>query len=369
MKVPFLDLRVTDAAERAELLDAVARVLDHGRLVMGPEMEQFEQAIAADVGRRFALAVGSGTHALWLALKALRLAPGDEVITTSLSWIATANAIRLAGGTPIFADVGDDLNLNPASVARLITPRTRAIVPVHYTGKACDMATLGRLAEQHRLAIVEDTAQAYGATFGGRKVGSFGVAAAFSMNPMKVLAACGEAGAVVTDDPELYEQLVALRYNGCVNREVCIEASLNGRMDTMEAAILLKRMPRLPALIAARRRNAALYDQLLAGVVETPVRTSDREDVFYTYTIRADHRDELRAYLESQGVETKIQHQYLMPDQPAYQAGARGEFTHARALQRRFMCLPIHEKLTEEQVRYTAACIRAFCQKTKAIAA
>jgi dTDP-4-amino-4,6-dideoxygalactose transaminase len=369
MKVPCLDLRVTDPAERTELLDAVARVLDHGRLVMGPEMDQFEQAIAADVGRRFALAVGSGTHALWLALKALRLSPGDEVITTSLSWIATANAIRLAGGTPVFADVGDDLNLDPASVARLITPRTRAIVPVHYTGRACDMAALGHLAEQHRLAVVEDTAQAYGATFGGRKVGSFGAVAAFSMNPMKVLAACGEAGAVVTDDPALYEQLVALRYNGCVNREMCIEASLNGRMDTLEAAILLKRLPRLPTLIAARRRNAALYDQLLAGVVETPVRTSDREDVFYTYTIRTDRRDELRAYLESQGVETKIQHPYLMPDQPAYQPGVRGEFTHARALQRRFICLPIHEKLTGEQVRYTAACVRAFCRKTKGLAA
>lgn len=369
MKVPFLDLRIADTAERAELLEAVATVLDHGRLVMGPEMELFERALAADCGRRFALAVGSGTHALWLALKALRLAPGDEVITTALSWIATANAIKLAGGTPVFADVGDDLNLDPASVARLVTARTRAIVPVHYTGKICDMAALDHIARRHDLTIVEDAAQAYGAVYQGRKAGSFGRLAAFSMNPMKVLAACGEAGAVATDDPDLHERLVALRYNGCVNREMCVEASLNGRMDTLEAAILLKRLPRLPALVAARRRNAALYDRLLAGLVDTPPRTPDREDVFYTYTIRADRRDELRAHLEFHGVETKIQHPYLMPDQPAYRSGVRGEFARAHTLRQRFLCLPIHEKLTEEQIGHTAACIRDFYRASRSAAA
>jgi dTDP-4-amino-4,6-dideoxygalactose transaminase len=360
MKVPFLDLRVLDAAERAELLEAVSTVLDHGRLVMGPELEQLEAALAADCGRRYALAVGSGTHALWLALKALRLQPGDEVITTSLSWIATANAIALAGGTPVFADIGDDLNMDPASVARLISPRSRVILPVHYTGKACAMDALLELAQQHHLTLVEDAAQAYGATQGGRKVGSFGALAAFSMNPMKVLAACGEAGAVVTDDKATFERLEALRYNGCVNRELCIEPSLNGRMDTLEAAILLKRLKRLPALVAARRHNAARYDARLQGIVETPPISKNGEDVFYTYTIRADRRDDLRAHLAQHDVETKIQHPYLMPDQPAYKSNGRGEFTRARVLQQRVLCLPIHEKLTDAQVDYVADRVRAF---------
>ena len=363
MKVPFLDLRVTDPAERAELLDAVARVLDHGRLVMGPEVDELEARLAARCGRRHAVAVGSGTHALWLALKALQLQPGDEVITTALSWIATANAIALAGGTPVFADIGDDLNIDPASVRRMISPRTRAIVPVHYTGKMCRMDELQHIATTHGLTLIEDAAQAFGATFQGKTAGSFGRMAAFSMNPMKVLAGCGEAGAVVTDESELYERLVALRYNGCVNREVCIEPALNGRIDTLEAAILLRRLDHLPALLAARRRHAARYDGLLAGLVETPPLSTTGEDVFYTYTVRAENRDGLRAFLEQHGIETKIQHSLLMPDQPAYKDGVRGEFTHARKLQQRFVCLPIHEKLTDAQIDYTAGCIREFYRR------
>ncbi len=367
MKVPFLDLRVTDPEERAALLGAVARVLDHGRMVMGPEVEQLESRLAAACGRRHAVAVASGTHALWLALKTLGLRPGDEVITTSLSWIATANAIALAGGTPVFADVGDDLNLDPASVARLITPRTRALVPVHYTGKICGMDALTEIARAHGLAVVEDAAQAFGATQRGRMAGSFGRLAAFSMNPMKVLAGCGEAGAVVTDDPELHERLVALRYNGCVNRELCVEPALNGRIDTLEAALLLERLQRLPAVLAARRRHAARYDVLLRGLVDTPPVSADGEDVYYTYTIRADNRDDLRAFLEQHGVETKIQHSLLMPDQPAYKTGVRGEFTRARALQQRYLCLPVHEKLSAEHVDYVAARIRAFYAQAAAV--
>lgn len=363
MKVPFLDLRVVDATERAELLAAVARVLDHGRMVMGPEVDELEARLAVLCGRRHAVAVGSGTHALWLALKALQLKPGDEVITTALSWIATANAIALAGGTPVFADIGDDLNIDPASVRRMVSQHTRAIVPVHFTGKMCCMDELQQIASTHGLTLIEDAAQAFGATYRKKIAGSFGRMAAFSMNPMKVLAGCGEAGAVVTDDPELYERLVALRYNGCVNREVCIEPSLNGRIDTLEAAILLRRLDRLPALLAARRRNAARYDHLLAGVVDTPPPATEGEDVFYTYTIRADHRDELRSFLEERGIETKIQHALLMPEQMAYRAGARGEFTRARALQQRFMCLPIHEKVAEAQIDYVAACIREFVRR------
>jgi dTDP-4-amino-4,6-dideoxygalactose transaminase len=360
MKVPFLDLRVTDPAERAELLDAVATVLDHGRIVMGPEVERLESRLAVSCGRRYAVAVGSGTHALWLALKALDLKLGDEVITTSLSWIATANAIKLAGGTPVFADVGDDLNIDPASVARLITPQTRAIVPVHYTGRMCDMNSLLELAAKHNLTVIEDAAQAFGATYHGKTAGSYGMLAAFSMNPMKVLAGCGEAGAIVTDDDAIKERLVSLRYNGCVNRELCVDPALNGRIDTLEAAILLRRLDRLPALIAARRRNAAAYQQLLSPVVDTPPISPFGEDVFYTYTIRADRRDELKQHLESCGIETKIQHPYLMPEQPAYKPQARGEFTHAQTLKSRFLCLPIHEKLTRDQVEYVATQVQSF---------
>src|SRR5438093_3143193 len=192
-KIPFLDLRVTDDAERQELLGAVDTVLRHGRMVMGPEMQEFERQVAARVGRRFAVAVNSGTDALFLGLKALDIGPGDEVITTSLSWIATANAIALNGATPVFADIRDDLNIDPNSVRRLVTPRTKAILPVHYTGKVCEMSPLITLAAEHRLHLVDDGSQSFDARHQGRCSGSFGVLGCISLNPMKVFSACGEA--------------------------------------------------------------------------------------------------------------------------------------------------------------------------------
>ncbi len=364
-KVPFLDLRITDERERNDLLAAVETVFQHGRLVMGPEVEQLEKKVAEFCRRRFAVGVNSGTDALFLALKALRYGRGDEIITTSLSWIATANAIALTGATPVFADIRDDLNIDPASIARLITSRTRAILPVHYTGKICEMPEIMRLARQHNLSVIEDAAQAFGARLDDNAAGSFGQIACFSMNPMKVFAACGEAGMVVTDEPDLYERLQALRYNGTVNREVCIESCLNGRIDTLQAAILLRRLDRVEAVIARRWEIASWYDSLLEGIVQTPHPSPRQEDVYYTYTIQADRRDELKAYLESCGVETKIQHPILMPQQPAYEKGVRGEFANAQRLVKRILCIPAHEKLRREDIEYVANCIHAFYQDQK----
>src|SRR5438046_7178205 len=270
-RVPFLDLRVTDDAERQELLDAVDAVFRHGRIVMGPEMLELERQLAGRAGRRFAVAVNSGTDALFLGLKALGIGPGDEVITTSLSWIATANAIALNGATPIFADIRDDLNMDPDSVRRLITQRKKAILPVHYAGKVCEMSPLMKLAAEHRLHLVEDGSQSFDARHHGRCSGSFGVLGCISLNPMKVFAACGEAGVVVLDEEKFYERLIALRYNGTINRETCVEPSLNGRLDTLQAAILLRRLPRVESLVQRRRQNAAVYAEQLAGLVTLPI--------------------------------------------------------------------------------------------------
>lgn len=358
-QVPFLDLRIEDPEERRELNAAVDAVFAHGRLVMGPEVEQLERTVAEFCGRRYAVGVNSGTDALWLTMKTLGLGPGDEVITTALSWIATTNAIALTGATPVFADVGDDLNIDPASVRRLITRRTKAILPVHYTGRLCDMTALSAIAKERGLALVEDSAQAYGAERDGKRAGAFGDLACFSMNPMKVFAACGEAGMVVTDDEAQFEKLVALRYNGCVNRETCIEPSANGRIDTLQAAILLVRHRRLSALLARRAANAAYYDEALDGVVETPPAEAGRH-AYYTYTIQADRRDELKAFLETKGVETKIQHQLLMPEQPAYRNKARAETKNAKRVKQRILCIPAHEKLTAEDLDHVAEAIREF---------
>ena len=290
----------------------------------------------------------------------LDIGPGDEVITTALSWIATANAIALTGATPVFADIRDDLNIDPESVRRLISRNTKAIMPVHYTGKVCRMDELMSIAEANGLFVIEDASQAFGASNKGRKAGGFGIIACFSMNPMKILNACGEAGMVLTDRSDLYDRIVSLRYNGTVNREVCIEPSLNGRLDTLQAAILLRRLPKIPELVQKRREVARWYSELLDGVVETPKEMDGEDDVYYTYTIRADRRDDLKDFLEANGIEVKIQHPILMPEQPAYKDRTRGDFSNAKRLVERILCIPAHEKLSQPDIRYVSSCIRQF---------
>jgi dTDP-4-amino-4,6-dideoxygalactose transaminase len=358
-RVPFLDLRV-DSEERAELMAAVEEVLSHGRIVLGPEVQALEHELAERCGRRYAVGVNSGTDALYLGLRSFGIGPGDEVITTALSWVATANAIALTGATPVFADIGQDLNVDPAGIEALVNARTKAIMPVHYTGKICDMRSIAEVAERHGLLVIEDASQAFDAAYRGRKAGSFGEIGCFSMNPMKVFAACGEAGLVVTDSEEVYDRLIALRYNGAVDRDLCMTPSHNGRLDTLQAAILLKRLPRVERLIERRRRIAARYTMKLGGVVETPLESEGQRDVYYTYTIKAHRRDELKEFLEAAGVETKIQHRYLMPEQPAYRGAPRGELANAHRLVKQILCLPAHEKMTIDQVDYVADRIHEF---------
>lgn len=362
-KVPFLDLRIQDDTERRIILDAVEKVLLHGRLINGPEVDEIEHLIADYCGRKYAVGVNSGTDALFLGLKSLGIGTGTEVITTSLSWIATANAIALTGASPVFADIRDDLNIDPESVEKLITDRTKAILPVHYTGRICDMAALKRIAKKHDLLLVEDAAQSFGAEKYGKRAGSFGDIACLSMNSMKVYASCGEAGMILTDDDNIYERLIALRYNGTINKEVCIEMSLNARLHTIQAAILLERFKLVPAIIQKRREIASFYNELLEGVVETPKEREDEYHVYYTYTIQADRRDELKKYLESEGIEARIQHPILMPEQPAYKENTKSSFLNAKRLVWRILCIPANEKIAWEQVEYVSSRIRAFYEK------
>lgn len=359
-KVAFLDLRITEPDKRQELLNAIDAVFKHGIFVIGPEVKQFEERVAEIIGRKYAIGVNSGTDALFFALKSVGVGKGDEVITTSLSWIATANAISLTGATPVFADIGNDLNIDPDTVKKLITAKTKVLLPVHYTGKVCRMDPLLRIADDYGLIMIEDAAQAFNATYNNRKAGSFGVMGCFSMNPMKVLGALGEAGVVVTDRDDLHEKLIALRYNGTINKEVCIEPSLNGRLDTLQAAVLLKKLGDVESIIQKRRKNADYYNERLRGIVEIPIEKKEERDVYYTYTIKTGERDKLKEYLEKNGIETKIQHPYLMPDQPAYKEGAKKCCKNSEILVKKILCLPIHEKLSIEDIDYVIENIKSF---------
>ena len=361
MHIPLLDLSVKDAGLKSQLLEAVDRVLTHGRIVLGPEVEQFESKIAGICGTKFAVGVNSGTDALYLALRSLDVGPGDEVITTPLSWIATLNAITLCGATPVFVDINKDLNINADLIEEAISPRTKAILPVHFTGKPCDVTTIAQIAKSHSLFLVEDAAQAFGAHVNGTMAGSFGKVSCFSMNSMKVLNAYGEAGALVTDDAKLHEKLVMLRYAGTVNRDDCHYPSLNGHLDTIQAAMLLVNLQYYEEKIARRREWAEFYSQALGEVVVCPQEEAGYHSVYYTYTIVAERRDELKEYLESRGVETKIHHPILMPYHTAYRdILPKPHIPMAEYLVSRILSIPSHENLTLKEAEYVAKCIREF---------
>ena len=365
--VRYRDLAISDDGFRRRLVDAFERVLSHGQLIMGPEVDEFERTVATFCGTKYSIGVASGTSAIYLALKAFGVGQGDEVITTPMSWIATLNAIHATGATPVFADIRNDLNIDPDAVSAAITPRTRAILPVHYTGRICDMEPITDAARKHDLVVIEDAAQAMGATLpDGRRAGAFGHAGAFSLNPMKVLCGFGEAGAVVTNDAAALEKMEAYRYLGTVNKEVCIEPELNHKIDAIQAALLCESFREIDEGIAARKRVATTYSDALGDVVVCPdvPPEGDLGAIFFDYTIAAQHRDELHAHLSGLGVETKIRHPILMPDQPAYEHLDPADIPVARDLVGKILSLPCHEKLTDDDVQFVIEAVRAFYATT-----
>lgn len=360
MEIPYLNLSVQDDSRRRELLDAVETVLLHGRLILGPEVEELEQNIATLCGRRRAIGVSSGTGALWLALKALGVGPGDEVITTAMSWIATANAIAMVGAKPVFVDIGADLTMNYNCIEAAITEHTKAILPVHYTGKLCAMEEILTIAKKHNLKVVEDAAQAFGATRNGKVAGSFGTIACFSLNSMKVLNAYGEAGIIVLDDETIAEKLVSLRYNGTINRENCVTPSLNGRIDTLQAAMVLVSLRHIQDKLARRREIAAFYTEELATIVTCPQVDTNELHSFYTYTIQTPRRDALQSFLEEAGIQSKVYHPILMPYHSAYQDSGTWNIPQAERSVQEILCIPNHENLREEEVQYIVKKIKQF---------
>ncbi|SVD26418.1 uncharacterized protein METZ01_LOCUS379272, partial [marine metagenome] len=238
MKVRYRDLSVHDSVIQKELLNSVKGVLDHGKIILGPEVDEFEKNIANYCGTKYAIGVSCGTNALYLSLKALGVGVGDEVITTPLSWIATVNAIVLTGAVPVFVDIGQDLNIDPELIEEAVTDRTKAIVPVHFTGRLCKMDRINEVAKKKGIFVVEDAAQSFGAKVNGTVAGAFGDTGCFSMNAMKVFCSYGEAGAIVTDDDDLYPKLISYRYNGTINKEDCHTPSINARIDTIQAAMM-----------------------------------------------------------------------------------------------------------------------------------
>lgn len=361
-KVPFRDLRMTSEDQRRAMMSALERCLAHGVFIMGPEVEEFERRIAGFCGTQHCIGVSSGTSALYLALKAWGIGPGDEVICTPLSWIATLNAINACGAIPAFVDIADDLNIAADQISSAVTARTKAIVAVHFTGRLCDMPAIGEIANRHDLIVVEDAAQAFGAQLGTQRAGSFGDAGAFSLNPMKLFGGLGEAGAIVFDRPEAVEQLASLRYLGTVDGEYCVTPELNHKIDALQAAFLTEALPFLHDKIQRRQNFAQRYCDRLSALVQCPEspEVQGMRSVFFDFTVQTEARCRLSEHLRHQGIEVKVRHPVLMPDQPAYEAQERTELPCARESVERILSLPVHEDLCLAQVDYVCDSIESF---------
>jgi dTDP-4-amino-4,6-dideoxygalactose transaminase len=368
MKVPFVDLAAGIAPLRDRYLDKLTAVLDSAYFAGGPEVDAFERAFAEFCGTRHAVAVATGTDALLLALRALGVGAGDEVITAPNSFFATAEAISHAGAIPVFADVRDDtLTIDPAAIADRITTRTKAIVPVHLYGQLADLEPIRSLAEQRGLKVLEDSAQAHGATRGDLRAGSAGDAAAFSFYPAKNLGAFGEGGAVTTDSDEVAGLVRALRDHGQAGKHDHQHVGYNARLPAMLCACLSIGLGELEGWNQARRRLAAAYRERLAGVDGVRVVAEDpgARSVYHLFVIRvaADRRDQVMAALGADGVATAIHYPTPIHLQPAY-AGlgyGAGDFPVAEAAAREIISLPMYPQMTLEQVDHvTAALARAL---------
>jgi dTDP-4-amino-4,6-dideoxygalactose transaminase len=363
VRVPFLDLRPVHVALRAELEAAVRRVVASSHFVLGPEVEAFEQAFAEFCGARHCVGVGNGTQAIELVLRALGIGAGDEVVTVSHTAFPTAAAITSTGATPVFVDVDrETLCMRPDAMAASFTSRTRAVVPVHLYGRPAEMDAIRELSGRAGVPVVEDAAQAHGATCGGRRTGTLGIAAAFSFYPTKNLGALGDGGAVVTGDDDLASRVRQLRNYGEQSKYVNVVAGLNSRLDELQAALLRVKLPHLERWNAERRRIAALYGELLCGSdVLTPPAPHEGH-VYHLYVVRSDQRDALREHLREAGIGTQIHYPTPVHRQRAYAAGARigGSLATTDAVAGEILSLPVFPGLTDAQVREVAEAISAF---------
>jgi dTDP-4-amino-4,6-dideoxygalactose transaminase len=362
--VPYVALGQQFAAESAALLARLQRTLESGQWVAGPEVAELETKLAERLGARECVAVGSGTDALILSLRALGIGPGDEVITAPNSFIATASAIVHVGATPVFADVLPDQNIDPARVAAAVTPRTRAILPVHLSGRTARMPELLDIASRHDLRVIEDAAQAIDARLSGQAAGTFGDLGCFSCHPLKNLNAAGDAGFILANDEAQAVRLRRMRSNGLIDRETALEWGVVSRLDSVQAAVLLERLPRLDSVTEARRRNAHAYRQLLADVPQVfmPPCRAREHNVFHTFVIQVDRRDELQAFLQTRGIGTAIHYKIPIHLQPAARTlgYGPGSFPVAEQQAQRILSLPVHQFLSPQDVEHVALNIREF---------
>jgi dTDP-4-amino-4,6-dideoxygalactose transaminase len=359
MKVPFVDLQSMHRSLEPELLEVFSRVLNSSAFVLGPEVKEFERAFAEYVGTSHCVALSNGTAALHLSLLALGVGPGDEVITVTHTFIATAEAISAVGAQPVFVDIDPvSYTMDPALLAQAISPRTRAIIPVHIYGQTADMDAILEVANRHGIPVIEDACQAHGAEYKGRRAGSLGAAGCFSFYPGKNLGACGEGGAVTTDDPELAHRIAMWRDHGSRQKYVHQFPGLNMRMDGVQGGVLAIKLRHLERWNEERRNAAAQYATALSGTdIVLPAEKTWGRHVYHLYVIQANDREALRQRLQEAGVETGLHYPIPLHLQEAYASLGynRGSFPVTEALASRILSLPIYPGISSEAVARVTA--------------
>ncbi len=363
MKVPQLDLAAQHAALGGELMEAIGRVMASGRFILGPEVECLERELAAYTGAAHAIGCGSGTDALLLALLALGVGPGDEVITAPFTFVSTAAVIHWLGARPVFVDIDPrTYALDPDQLARRINSRTRAILPIHLYGRVGPIESILEIARHCQVPVVEDAAQALGARLGGRMAGTFGALGCYSFYPTKNLGAAGDGGLVVTSDARLAGRLRRLRVHGQEDRYISSEVGINGRLDELQAAVLRVKLRRLEGWNQTRREKAAVYTRLLGDAVETPELGPEGAHVFHQYVIRVKGRDALVRRLADQGVQTAVYYPVPLHLQKcfAYLEYRKGDCPQAEAAAEQVLALPLYPELPAAAQEHVARVIREW---------
>ena len=346
------------------ILQKIKKVVLNNDFTLGKAVDDFEQKFQRLIGVKHAIGVGSGTDALFLSLKALGIKEGDEIITTAFTFYATIGAIVTAGATPVFADIQEDYNIDPARIESRITPKTKAILPVHWAGKPCRMDEINAIAKKHNLFVVEDACHGIQATYKNRYAGTLGDVGCFSFHPLKNLNVWGDGGIITTNSDAIADQLRLMRNHGLKDRDECVSFSYNSRLDTIQAVVADHLLQKLPTITQSRIRNANYLDQHLSKIsnIRVPDREPNVKQVYHLYSICCENRDALKAHLIKHGVDAKIHYPIPMHLQPAakkygYQAG---DFPVAELIAQQTLSLPVHEFITQNNLDDMIALIKGF---------
>ena len=370
MKVKFFDLKVKDKKIKKNLVKRFSSFLDKGNFFIGPEVVKLEKYLSKKNNSKYCVCLSSGSSALYLALKASGIKPGDEVITTPLSWIITSNAIVECGAKPVFVDVDNSMNIDANLIESKITKKTFAILPMHYAGLMCDMVKINNIAKKYKIKVIEDAAQSFGAKLNNQNSGNFSDVASFSLNPMKPLAGYGEAGFIVTNSKKIYSRIIKLRHAGTIidkkkkNMNLCYEVSLNHKIDNLNATLLIESLKNFKSKFKQIEKLSRIYEINLPKNVKLQKKDKNKIHARYVFPVLVEKRDKLKYHLLNKGIETKIFNKPLIPHVPAYRNIIKKyNIKNANRIIKKNLILPCHEKMSEKQVFYVINQIKKFYEK------